>query len=438
MSEKLPIRVAFHGLAAGGEAVGRGADGKTVFAPFAARGDVARVQIGEEKKTFSRGVIEAIEIESPSRTTPQCPQFRPQTPLHSCGGCAWQHVSLGQQRDAKRDMVQNALSRLGGQNVEVEATCGGAGYAYRNKADFVVGREGIGFFARESHDLIAAKVCPIQHPQNEEILRAANQILQENPQFAFDAATGRGDWRRLVARVSTGGETLTTIVTAHSSWSESERVAALLRERVPSLVGVLARGPKSEAKRVWGRDWLVERANGLDFRVSGEAFWQVNAEISPLLALGALELAEVKAGQRALDLFCGAGFFALHLARSGADVMGIETHRGAIRDAIWNAKNAGLKAQFRAGDAARELGRFKRGDFDLILLDPPRAGAAACLESLQRIAPQRIVYVSCDPATLARDAKTLCGGYVLRRALAFDLFPQTAHVETVALFERRD
>jgi 23S rRNA (uracil1939-C5)-methyltransferase len=185
-------------------------------------------------------------------------------------------------------------------------------------------------------------------------LNAAREFLEENPHFAFDATSGRGEWRRLVARVATGGETLATIVTAHAGWSESKRVGAMLRERVPSLVGVLSRGPKGEAKPVWGRDFLVERANGLDFRVSGEAFWQVNAEVSPLLALDALQFAEVKSGQRALDLFCGAGFFALHLARAGADVVGIETHRGAIRDATYNAKKAGLRAEFRAGDAARE------------------------------------------------------------------------------------
>jgi tRNA/tmRNA/rRNA uracil-C5-methylase (TrmA/RlmC/RlmD family) len=114
----------------------------------------------------------------------------------------------------------------------------------------------------------------------------------------------------------------------------------MLRERVPSLVGVLARGPKGEAKAVWGRDFLIETANGLDFRVSGEGFWQVNAEIAPFLAQSALELAQVEQGERALDLFCGAGFFALHLARAGAEVVGIEFSRGAIRDAIWNTKNA--------------------------------------------------------------------------------------------------
>ena len=434
-------QVTFHGLAAGGEAVGRDENGKTVFAPFAAPDERARVAIETEKKSFARGIIEEIAEFSPARVAPFCPQFRPHNPRFSCGGCAWQHLDLETQREAKRAIVQDALSRLGGQNIEVEACRGGAGRAYRNKADFVLGHDEngaqIGFFARESHDLVPAAVCPIQHPRNEEILRAAREILAQNPDFAFDAATGRGHWRRLVARVDTSGETLATLVFQRENRPQSAQIAALLREKVPHLVGVLARTPKNAAQLVWGRDFLSERAGDLEFRVSGDAFWQVNPEIAPFLAQTALEMAQIQPGQRALDLFCGAGLFALHLARAGALVTGIEFHRGAIRDAIFNAKTNHLKADFRAGDAARELAKFKPGDFEVILLDPPRAGAANCLPDLVRLAPARLVYVSCDPATLARDAQFLGqNGFQLRRAAPFDLFPQTAHVETAALFVR--
>ncbi|HEX9997223.1 MAG TPA: 23S rRNA (uracil(1939)-C(5))-methyltransferase RlmD [Abditibacterium sp.] len=434
-------QVKFHGLATGGEAVGRDENGKTVFAPFGAPDESARVAIESEKKSFARGLIQEIAELSPARADPFCPQFRPQNPEFSCGGCAWQHLELETQREAKRAIVHDALSRLGGQTVEVEKCRGGAGRAYRNKADFVIGRDQngaqIGFFARESHDLVPAAVCPIQSPHNEAILRAAREILTDYPDFAFDAATGRGVWRRLVARVDTQGETIATLVLAREAKTESVQIAAMLREKLPNLVGVLARTTQNDAKLVWSRDFLIENVNDLKFRVSGAAFWQVNAEVSPLLAQTALEMAQVEPGQRALDLFCGAGLFALHLARAGAVVTGIEFHRGAIKDAIFNAKQNGLKADFRAGDAARELKKHRRGDFDLILLDPPRAGAASCLPDLVRLAPARLVYISCDPATLARDAGFLGqNGYKLQRAVPFDLFPQTAHVETAALFVR--
>ncbi|PQV62577.1 23S rRNA (uracil1939-C5)-methyltransferase [Abditibacterium utsteinense] len=438
------VRVAFHALAAGGEGVGRDETGKTVFAPFAAPGDVALVDLQSEKASFARGIIHETEVFSPQRVAPPCPQFRPETPLLSCGGCSWQHVDLGAQRDAKRDIVQSALTRIGGQDVEVEATRGGAGYAYRNKADFVLGRAKneaqIGFFADSSHDLIDARVCPIQATKNEATLRAAREILSENPNWAFDAHSGRGIWRRLVARVSSAGEGLATLVTSGEaviSSDEIRQIAHKLRDKVPHLVGVLAQAPRGETQILWGRDYLMESANGLDFRVSGAAFWQVNAEMSPLLARAALEVGRVQGGEKALDLFCGAGLFALHMARAGALVTGIESNRGAVRDAIWNAEHNDLRAEFRAGDAARELKKFKKGDFDLVLLDPPRAGARECIDFLPQIAAQRIVYVSCDPATLSRDAKLLAArGYQLRRAIPFDLFPQTAHIEVVALFER--
>lgn len=437
-------RVAFHALAAGGEAVGRDEAGKTTFAPFAAPGDLASVQIELDKPAFARGLISEIETLSPHRVEPPCPQFRPHAPAISCGGCAWQHVSLGVQRQTKRQIVASALERIGGQDgALVEATRGGAGFGYRNKADFVIGKgergAEIGFFARQSHDLVDASCCPIQNPKNEEILRAAREILGRNPNYAFDARSGRGVWRRLVARVSSAGESLATLILGSEAAVSSDdcaRIAQGFRERVPHLVGVLALAGREE-RLLWGRDFLTENVNGLDFRVSGGAFWQVNTEMSPLLANAALELAAVRAGERALDLFCGAGFFALHLARAGALVTGIETHRGAIRDAIWNASHAGLQAQFRAGEAEKELGRFGEGDFELITLDPPRAGARECLPALLKIAPRRLIYVSCDPATWARDAKILGeSGYELRRAIPFDLFPQTAHVEVVSLFER--
>ena len=445
------MRVVFHALSAGGEGVGRDDAGKTVFAPFAVPGDVAFIDIRTEKPSFARGMIREIETESSHRIAPRCPQFRPESPEISCGGCSWQHVGLRVQREAKREIVRNALSRIGGQSVEVEATRGGEGFRYRNKADFVLGHAKsasnstkneaqIGFFASSSHDLIDAKVCPIQATKNEEVLQAAREILRENPDFAFDIHSGRGVWRRLIVRVSSAGEGLAVLVTTNEAAKNSDRIRQIahrLRDKTPHLVGVLALAPRGEAKLLWGRDFLMESVNDLEFRVSGAGFWQVNPEMSPLLARAALEMCEVKPGETALDLFCGAGLFALHMAREGARVTGIEFGAGAVRDAIWNAKHNNLSAQFRAGDAARALKRFGRGDFDLVLLDPPRAGALDCLDSLLEIAPRRIVYVSCDPATLARDAKVLCrGGYCLSRAIPFDLFPQTAHVEVVARFDR--
>jgi 23S rRNA (uracil1939-C5)-methyltransferase len=176
----------------------------------------------------------------------------------------------------------------------------------------------------------------------------------------------------------------------------------------------------------------------LDLRVHGEAFFQVNRALTPGLGSTAVEMAEVQSGQRALDIYCGAGLFALTLARRGVRVTGVEAHQGAVVDARNNAERLGLSASFVVGDAGREIDRFAPGEFNLVLLDPPRAGAAECVPGLLRLSPERIVYVSCDPATLARDVKALVqAGYELRRAVPLDMFPQTSHVETVVLLQHR-
>lgn len=446
--------VRFHGLAAGGEAVGRTfnpesgeADGKTVFAPFAAPGDVARVALTEDRKSFARGQVLEVKQASPLRVPPPCPYYRPEKPAHSCGGCQIQHLGYEGQLEVKRQLVRDALERIGGlRGVEVQPCVPSPlPWRYRNKADFVVGvergRPVVGFFARESHDLIDIGECPLQCEENNAILRAAREILAANPEWAFDPKRGRGDLRRLVARTASNGESLVTLVTNRPKWLFAGEFARLLRERLPHVVGVLQRGPREDvftaSRTVSGRDWLVESVNGLELRVHGEAFFQVNRALTPQLVATALELAEAGPGTRALDIYCGAGLFALSLARAGARVTGVEAHQGAVVDARNNAERLGLPATFIVGDAGREMEKFSPGEFNRVLLDPPRAGAAECVPGILKLAPERMVYVSCDPATLARDVKAFTGaGYELKRAVPLDMFPQTAHVETVVLLTR--
>jgi 23S rRNA (uracil1939-C5)-methyltransferase len=210
---------------------------------------------------------------------------------------------------------------------------------------------------------------------------------------------------------------------------------------VPSLVGVLRRTPKAQAKLLSGREWLEEDVNGIRLRAGGEAFFQINSALTPALVDTAMAMAGIGQGQRALDLFCGVGLFSLAMARLGAHVLGIEANRGAVRDAQFNAQQNGLHAEFRAGDAAQLLQsvtREKSTGWDVVLLDPPRAGAAECLGAVMKLQPQRIVYVSCDPATLARDLGVLKERYEVVEAVPVDLFPQTAHVESVVSLVRSE
>jgi 23S rRNA (uracil1939-C5)-methyltransferase len=423
--------VEFHGLANGPDAVGRDESGKTVFAPFCAPKDFAQVLIHEDKASFARGFAVQLLQGGPNRVAPPCPFYRPETPRDSCGGCHYQHLDLSFQRQSKRENVQNLLRRAlkntaGGNELLVEECVGVDGFNYRNKAEFRVQEGRLGFYAHESHHLVPIDNCLIQHPRNVETLKALNEIL---PSYPANKIT------KVLSRVSTSDELFIALETPQSGEIEHQ-IAQDLRERLPNITGIATRGQKRKSELLWGRECLTEEINGISYQISGEGFWQVNPQITPLMVEGALEFLDLKTDEKALDLFCGTGLFTLHMAKSGADVTGIELSARAISDAKHSAKKNGLKAGLFAGDVSKQLKKFQRGQFEAILLDPPRAGAKESIADLLRLNPQRIVYVSCDPATLARDAAMLSTEYRVSRIRCFDVFPQTAHIESMVLFEK--
>jgi 23S rRNA (uracil1939-C5)-methyltransferase len=428
-------RVQFHALAAGGDAVGRDEAGRTIFTPFAAPNDKADVRVIEEHAKFARAELVQLVTPSELRTAPPCPYFGPNSVL-PCGGCQWQHVAYATQLDNKRSFVIEALRRIGGvdhaDTLVAECIPSPNEYSYRNKADLVVSgtkaTAQLGFFARESHQLVAITHCPIQQHPNELVLKAAYQALQADLVEGFNAETGKGILRRLVVRTSARGDVLAIAVTTSQKWPQAKAFAQLLMEHVPSLVGVLRREPRTHAQLLAGRDWLEEDVDDLRLRVSGDGFFQVNTALTPALLQTALRFADVQPGQHALDLFCGVGLFSLGLARAGACVTGIEQNGRAVADARSNAQLNGCEADFLIGDAAETLRRYRKQNanrVDVVLLDPPRAGASQCLDDIAMLAPRRIVYVSCDPATLARDVKQLATlNYRLSKAVPLDLFPR--------------
>lgn len=427
--------IQFHGLAAGGDAVGRDEKNRTVFAPFGAPGDRARVEITRQEKRFARGEIVELLENSSSRIAPPCPYFGPNvvSDSPSCGGCDWQHIDYPKQLEAKNSLVVEALRRIGkiDNAEEIVAPCvASPPFAYRNKAVFS-GDAALGFHARASHDVVDVEQCLVQRAENNLILRAAREAKKQN-------LTPQGNWK-LTARTASNGESL-AIISVRSldveAWPRGKEFAEFLMQAAP-LVGVLARVEDREGGQILaGRDWLEETVDGLVFRVRGDGFFQINAPLVPALFSTVLEMAQIESGDAALDIFCGAGLFALGLARAGADVWGIERARTAIEDARGNALRNRLEANFLVADAASGIGKLPSKNWAVAVLDPPRAGAADAIAALLKLAPRHIVYVSCDAATLARDIASLGGDYVLQRAQPFDLFAQSAHVETVALLER--
>ena len=424
-------QVQFHALATGPEAVGRDQDGKAVFAPFCAPDERATVQIFEEKKDFARGIATEFEVLSAHRVAPPCPVFRPQTPENSCGGCHLQHLETAFGRELKRQNLERQLRRaLRNSEFRVESCESGADWNYRNKAEFRVqktasGATEIGFYAHASHRLVSIENCLIQEPKNLETLRVARENL---------ALLERAQVSKILARVASSGEGFVAFEAAQNGAILRE-LAEIFRENLPHLVGIGAKIGKSRGEILWGRDFLCEEVSGVRFRVAGDGFWQINAQTTPLMVAAALEFLELKNGENALDLYCGSGLFAVFMARAGASVTGIESSAQAVENARFNARENGVSARFFAGDCARLL-KKERGPFDSILLDPPRAGAKDAIPNLLRLAPQRLVYVSCDPATLARDLALLCPHYKATRARCFDVFAQTSHLETVVALEK--
>lgn len=412
------MKVTFHAIAAGGDGVGRDENGRTVFAPYAAPGDVAHVEIVEERKTFARGHILDLQSASPQRSAPPCPYFVAERgdETTACGGCQIQHLSYAAQLDAKRALVGSALSHIGGfKSAPVEACVPSPlTFAYRNKAQFFVEQGAIGFHARHTHKVIDIARCPLLMEPLNEALAAVREIFHgATPAHSFEV------------RVDSHGAIAVRVAWENGIAFDKKQFFAGLRKRLPSLVD-----PHQAI--------LEEEVNRLKFRVGAFDFFQVNPSLTPRLVETALELCGAGAGQRALDLYCGSGLFGVALARAGMKVTGVDRHGGLDANARLNR----LSANFVRGEAARFLRRVaeqnseKTAPYDLVLLDPPRAGAADCIAPLAHLRPARIVYVSCDPATLARDLKALAAqGYALKRVVPHDMFPQTSHVETIAMLE---
>jgi 23S rRNA (uracil1939-C5)-methyltransferase len=390
-----------------------------VFVPFAAPGDHAAVRVDERPHGYVRAHVERLLAPGPARVEPFCPVFG------ACGGCQWQHVGVDAQRDAKRAIVAEQLARLGGlRDVDVPPTrAAGAGRAYRSRITLAVDGRRLGYRRARSHALVPIDDCPIAVPPVAAFVPAAAAWVAGAAPVLASLAIAEG--RHGVVVVAEVAEPLDDAVRdAAEAWRASR----------PELQGLVLRG---DTRLVLGDPTVsVPLEDDLTLVAPADVFTQVNAEMNPLLVTAVLEAAAVAPGAIALDLYCGAGNFALPLARRGAVVHAIDDERPAIDAGRANATRTGIAdVRFECADVAAALARLPRGHLDVVVLDPPRRGARFAVAPLARLRPARIVYVSCDPATLARDARALAAaGYRLLRAQPLDCFPQTHHVETVAEF----
>jgi len=420
-------------------------DGQVVFVHGAVRGETCDVLVMKVLKNAAFGKIAALAEPSPARRQPDCPYYG------RCGGCDFRHMSYEEELWAKRARVQDALTRIGGAEVTVEEILGAEQpLHYRNKSIYPISPAGeVGFYRARSHQVVHVEHCLIQKPEADALAQAVRDYIARFRVEPYNEATGRGLLRHLYVRTSCRGESLACLLVNGSRLPHEQELVDMLRAAAPGVCGVVLgentrRGNAILGDRyrtLWGRDYLTDTLCGLELRLSVPSFYQVNHDQAQRLYEKALEYAGLTGRELAVDLYCGAGTITQVLARRARHVIGGEIVPEAIRDAEDSARRNGVEnVEFLCGDASQLAAELRQRGLrpDVICVDPPRKGLAPdVVEAAASMTPGRIVYVSCDPATLARDVARFAPlGYRPVRACAVDLFPGTAHVETVCLLSK--
>ena len=423
------------------------APGFVVFIPGTAVGDTIHCRIVKVQKNHAFGKIEELLTPSPDRVADAgCPAYG------RCGGCNWRHVSYEVECRYKQEWVQDTLRRVGGVTAPVLPLLGGDHPdRYRNKAQFPVapgpdGRSVIGFYAPRSHRIIPCKDCRLQPAGYAAVLDAVEAWMVANGVPSYDETAHSGLVRHIYIRqAAVTGEMMVCIVCTKRQLPAEEDLVARLVEAAPQMVSLSVNiNPEQTnvilGKRtvtLWGADSIVDRLCGLHFRLSPHSFYQVNHAQTEKLYRLAAQAAALTGKETLLDLYCGTGTIGLSMAHTAGAVIGVEVVEPAVRDAKKNAAaNRIRNARFLCADAAQAAAQLaKEGtQVDVVVLDPPRKGCAPDLiDTVAGMAPERVVYVSCDPATLARDLKLFAArGYRTQWVQPVDLFPRTAHCENVA------
>ncbi len=422
-------------------------DGRVVFVHGGIAGEVCEVLILKVLKNTAFAKVTRVLRPSPHRREPDCPYFG------KCGGCAYWHMDYEEELAAKGQKVRDALERIGGQTVaELPILPAADVLHYRNKVQYPVAPPAkIGFFRARSHDVIPVEACRIQHPAADRIAGAVRGWMTRWNVPGYDETSRRGWLRHLYVRTARNGDALVCLVAASSAQSHLPELIDTVRGVWPQTVGIVlnvnrkpGNGILGETYRtLWGQAYLEDTLCGMTFRLSVPSFYQVNRDQAEVLYAKALEFAALTGRETVLDLYCGTGTITLLMARQAGQAIGTEIVPEAIVDAEENAARNGVEnVRFLEGDAGAVAERLAAEHLlpDVAVVDPPRKGlSGAVIDAVAAMAPARVVYVSCDPATLGRDVKLFTQrGYALTRAAAVDLFPRTHHVESVVQLVREE
>ncbi len=420
-------------------------DGYTVFIKGALKGEKVKIKILKANKDY--GFAKLLEVLTPSenREIPMCKVFS------KCGGCNLQHMDYKSQLQLKTDLVKNTLKKSLGYEPSIEPMIGMfIPYGYRNKVQYPVSNGKIGFYAGRTHSLIENEKCYIQNEYIDELAKNVFELTQKYGVSTYDEKNGKGILRHIVARIGINTEeVMLVLVTNREKLPNAENIVNELKAKYPQLKSIIQNintekgnvilGQK--CKTLYGQDYIEDELEGYRFKIAPLSFYQVNPQQTAVLYTVAKEFAELTGKENVFDLYCGIGTISIFVADKAKNVFGVEIVPQAIENAKANAKlNKIENAEFICGSAEEVIPqKYKEGKTaDVVFLDPPRKGCdVKLLETLKEMQAEKIVYISCNPATLARDLKYLLdSGYELKKVQPVDMFPQTCHVETVVLLEK--
>ena len=434
----------------GGVGIGK-YEGFTVFVEGGLIQDKVKVRINKSKKNYAVGDIVEIIEKSPFRVDRICSDD-----LKDCGGCQIQELDYNKQLELKTNEVKQVISRIGKlENVEIHETIGmQSPCRYRNKAQFPIqninGSTAIGFYKKKSHDVIPTDMCVIQHDINDKIIKIIKTYIQAYNVSIYNETTHTGVLRHLVTKVGfTTNEVMVVLVANGTNLPHLNELASVLKENIPGFKTLVLNVNKAKTNVILGKENKVIYGNGkindyigdLVFEISPLSFFQVNPIQTEVLYNKALEYAELKENDTVFDIYCGIGTISLFLAQKATKVYGIEIVEDAIKDAKINAKLNNLNnVEFYVGKAEEVVPKmYSEGKTaNVVMVDPPRKGCdEKVLDTIVSMQPDRVVYVSCNPSTLARDLAYLDErGYKCVEIQPVDMFPHTMHVETVAKLRR--
>ncbi|MCA0970633.1 23S rRNA (uracil(1939)-C(5))-methyltransferase RlmD [Halobacillus litoralis] len=446
------VTLSFEDLTHEGNGVGK-VDGYPLFVPYGLPGEEADVKVVKVKKNFGFGKLLNVKEESDDRVEPPCDVF------YQCGGCQLQHMSYQMQLDMKQKQVKDNMKKIGHlEHVPVHPTVGmDDPWRYRNKVQIPVGQKEdgelmTGFYQKRSHNIIDMDTCLIQDEMNDRMVESVRRIASKLGISAYDEETHRGTLRHIMVR--TGQNTkdiMVVIVTKTKKLPHQDKLIDEIRDAFPNVKSIVHNVNNAKTNVILGKqtnvifgdEYIYDTIGDIKFMISPLSFYQVNPTQTKALYDQALEYADLRGGETVIDAYCGIGTISLFLAQKAKKVYGVEIVPEAVTDAKKNARLNNMdNAEFYVGQAEELMPWWRNQGLrpDVIVVDPPRKGCdEELLKAMLDMEPERIVYVSCNPSTLARDLRLLeDGGYETKEVQPVDMFPQTSHVECVTWLEKKE